>query len=103
LDTFTETYPEPSGWGLDVGLISYVVKIKLSRNSRKGDVMDPEIHSDARFAASSNTNVQHCAQAKIHITVPMTWSVLGAKRRRTAKAVSKKGEFRGDVTSVAVT
>jgi len=36
--------------GLDVEPISYIIKIKLSRNSRKGDVMDPEIHSNVRFA-----------------------------------------------------
>jgi len=36
--------------GLDVGLISYIIKIKLSRNPGKENVMDPEIHSNARFA-----------------------------------------------------
>jgi hypothetical protein len=106
LDTFTETYPDPSGWGLGVELTSYVVKTKLSRNSGKVDVMDPEIQKSILMLGSLRVELRIStlwSSENIHITVPMTWTVLGAKSCRTAKAVSKKGEFRGDVTPVAVT
>lgn len=105
LNTFTETYPDPSGWGLDVGLISYVVKIKLSRNSGKGDVEDPEIQKFVLMFGSPRVELRISTlwSSENYITVRMTWDVLGAKSCRTAKAVSKKSEFRGDVTLVALT
>jgi len=89
-----------------VGLISYIIKIKLSRNSGKGDAMEPEIQKFILMLGSPaccTTNFKNVVKAKIHITGPTKGNVLGTKSYRTAKAVPKKDEIRGDVTPVTVT
>jgi hypothetical protein len=68
--------------------------------------MDPEIQKFIPMLGSPRVltaNVNTVAKAKIHLTPPTPWEVLVAKSCRTAKAISKKGEFRGDVTPVAIT
>jgi hypothetical protein len=91
--------------GLDVEPLSYIIKIKLSRNSRKGDVMDPEIHSNVRFARVlyNELKKKKVDKAKIHITGPTKRNVLGTKSYSSAISVPKKGEIRGDITPVTVT
>jgi hypothetical protein len=91
---------------LDVGPISYDVKIKLSRNPGKGDVEDPEIKKFVLMLGLPRVELRISTlwSRENYITVRMTWDVLGAKSCfRTAKAVSKKSELRGDVTHVALT
>lgn len=82
---------------MDVRLTCCVVKTKLSINSGKWDVIDPQIsetHSYALFATCCTTNFNTVVEAKIYFTVPMTCGKCFELR-----AVELRNQFRRKVSS----